>query len=155
MLARAALKKPCQRPAQGAASCCAAFVRAGLHSQRIHPQQTVASFAVCVSVHATHLETAVLLLRPHLGTHLCAYRPLPCRYQAVVVRAYNGDPLETEDGQEAPAAEPGSPEAAGKATTACWIGRHGNCFATGHEAGDVFVWGLPKSCQTGGMAWPG
>lgn len=60
-----------------------------------------------------------------------------CRYECPVVLARN----ETAE------------EVAGlvgaQATSACWVGSQGICFALGYSTGDICVWGLPGPVQQG------
>lgn len=34
------------------------------------------------------------------------------------------------------------------ATAGCWVGSEGDCFATGHENGEIMLWGVPDSAPS-------
>eukprot|EP00884_Botryococcus_braunii_P015584 jgi/Botrbrau1/2709/Bobra.0203s0051.1 len=40
------------------------------------------------------------------------------------------------------------------ARTGCWLGLEGDCFATGHENGDILLWGVPDSDRSWPVAQP-
>ncbi|KAK9811618.1 hypothetical protein WJX72_007037 [[Myrmecia] bisecta] len=79
------------------------------------------------------------LLAVHSESGACIW---DLRYQTVLAKASNC----TASSSEASGSDESiSAEEVGNATAACWIGRHGTHFATGHERGDILIWGIPKA----------
>lgn len=135
-------------------SLSAIMVHLYCHTQRVH------ATALCISAshhqHSMHCPVTQPQMNAKAHCNLSHMRAIitmnssnimlkcnvrGCRYECPVVLARN----ETAE------------EVAGlvgaQATSACWIGSQGICFALGYSTGDICVWGLPGPVQQGTHAF--